>query len=224
MRCKEHGSHFSSTTCVQLMDEKGDSYDIKPMIHHVCIYDACTKGVKYDGPMCPEHTQQVYGLETKQTQLKNNKDEPFDFKGLFATKDFKTGEKIIPYLCSQDVIICDDPGILVVNFPGYDPYFFHNGKSPLQYRSVASRANTNMKIQKKMDHLEGRKIDVGVSSLDGCNALFDHDVVTAFKDIKKGHEILLWYGNNRQERLGYSIQDNVPCGKIAYKRKRREGA
>ena len=48
--------------------------------------------------------------------------------------------------------------------------------------------------------LEGRKIDVGVSSLAGCNALFDHDVVTAFKDIKTGHEILLWYGNNRQER------------------------
>ena len=62
--------------------------------------------------------------------------------GAIATKEIKEGDKIVPYVCAGDVM----SGNFRVN--GVNPYLMiHNGKqySGLQYRSIVSLANSQMK-------------------------------------------------------------------------------
>lgn len=70
---------------------------IESPITHKCFVSHCMHKIAYM-PMCTRHLKTVYGVEIKQTILVDNDMVPYRFLGLFATRDFKRGEFILPYL------------------------------------------------------------------------------------------------------------------------------
>lgn len=161
-----------------------------PVYSMICLAANC---LAIGNPFCVNHTIEFYGIFTKQTSLN------FAFQGLFASRDFETNEKIVPYfhLClfmptCECSIVIPDPYSIVIN---------NKTHSALQCRYIGAFANTILK-KSRTDNL-GRK--VATSDKHACNAKFVGTDLVAIKPIKNGQEIFAYYGSRRFEYMDVSI-------------------
>lgn len=166
-----------------------------PMLTHRCII--CNEDVIIGGPMCSKHTKEVYGVFTDQTNLLDSDNQRFKFRGLFADRLFLPDEKICPYITGAEISAeeCD----LV-----YDPYKYRSNTS-LNYRNIASLANTVMKRPRK------DSIDRMYTTSDGssCNSVLKDGWLLATTNIEPGTEILNAYYAKRREYLEYTVSELV---------------
>jgi len=62
-----------------------------------CIEPHCLQKTIYP-PACALHMKLIYGVEIKTTTLVDSDLIPYRFLGVFATRDFKRGDFVVPYL------------------------------------------------------------------------------------------------------------------------------
>jgi len=161
------------------------------------------------------HAELVYGLKIKRTNLRDSRDERFPFKGLFAARPFKKGDRLVPYVCSQDAMPDET---FAVN--GVDPYIYMDHFSALQYRSIGAHANSvyEHRIRETRD-APGCPYLVLDTDPNKYNAVFKDRILVAMRDIERDEEILLMYTSGdsqmrpRREYIQYSIHD-VSCNKV----------
>lgn len=175
------------------------------------------------GPFCRAHSEEVYGVKTERTMLKDLKTgSRFNFMGLFATKSFHIGYRIAPYLCAEDVM---DGNFRV---KGLDPYLMTcDGQqfSGLRYRSIGAFANSRMrpKVYGEKDGNPYLKLNP-----EACNAKFELRVIICTAEIKKGEEVYVNYASTnsrsaRREFLDYAISDDSKPITVesSYRKRRR---
>jgi hypothetical protein len=175
-----------------------------PVYGITCLEKNCPTMVSIGGPFCAKHTEKFYSVVAKQTTLKNN-GVPLPFQGLFATRDFEAGEKIIPYfhLC----LFTPTPTCSVVVPDPYSMLVNGGTHSALQFRCAGALANTILGKPRLCDL--GRK--VAKSAQDLCNVKFlitsEVDLV-ATKLIRKGQELFADYGPKRFEFMDLRIENS----------------
>lgn len=188
------------------------------LLAHKCLADGCDETVSVGAPFCALHTEIVYGVVIGPTTIPN-----CSFSGLFAARDFRKGEKIIPYfhLCQvsneksrasvgEDFASCSAAPL------EYDAYAIDSTHSALLYRCAASLANTQLRVRKgQIDQMVGKCV------AEKCNMVFaqgpedETKYYEATRDIKKGEELFGDYGRQRCEYFDYhtaTLPAPVPRG------------
>lgn len=164
----------------------------------------CRNRVCFGTPLCWVHTKRVYGVQSRDSTVANAG------KGLFATKDFEEGEYIIPYIGEIITENClnqryDDE----ITAPYTTDFSRRRYIDSACQRGTASRANGLFRSN-------GRSRTRRVHNAEIVNRPSQGIWLQATRDIDRGNEIFVWYGNNyilqnNHETKRTRRQDNRPC-------------
>ena len=140
----------------------------------------CRRMSAYTLPLCWQHTKLVYGVRIGRTNLVNPATGTrFPFRGLFACRDFKQNEFIVPYVgLHEHHVGVDDGDYLVYAVNSAQRGYIVDSACA---RGVGSFANTTFAPNTRLKN----------ATLRNTNTF---PCIVATKRIKVGDEILIGYG------------------------------
>lgn len=153
----------------------------------------CQNRVCLGFPICWIHTKQVYGVKTGPSTIPNAE------KGLFATRFHPSGSFIVPYvgeIINQQCLDLRYPGNATAPYTSRDA----NG---LNYVDSACMRGTGSRANGIFNPRTGRSRPRNQHNADIQWNPADNELwLRAFRDIRSGDEIMVYYGNS------YILQDN----------------